>query len=328
MLRRATRTGTLLVAVVLAVAGCSSGGPAGNGATAPEAAVPASGVFPVTVSHSLGSTTVERAPERIVTLGMTDADVVLALGETPVGIRSPYNFPRGVGVWAEDELGSATPAVMGREINYEAIAALAPDLILDVVSGGEREQYDTLSRIAPTVALPQGATAYAPAWQESTMLIAAALGQEAEGAELVARTEAYLADVRTAHPGFAGRTVTYIDAFGAEAFAGGRDATAVQMMGELGFRPVRHIQDLQTDETQIPISNELLGQLDADAVLIYAFGNTQEQAVAQNPALGTLSAVRDGRAYWLPDLSLSSPSVLSIPYGVDALLPFLAQATA
>jgi iron complex transport system substrate-binding protein len=313
----------LLAAVILAVTGCSAPEPAGAGA-APS---PGSGSFPVTVQHAFGSTTVERAPERIVALGTTDADVVLALGEMPVGIRSPYNFPRGVGAWAEDELGSATPAVMGREINYEAIAALRPDLILDVVDGAEQEQYDTLARIAPTVALPAGARPYAPAWQETTMLIATALGLEAKGAELVERTEAYLADVRAAHPGFEGRTVTYIDAYGAEAFVGGRDATAVQMMGELGFQPVPYVRDLQTDETQVPVSNELLGQVDADVLLIYAFGNTEEQAQQQNPALAGLSAVRDGRAYWLSDLSLSQPSVLSIPHGVDAMLPVLEEAT-
>ena len=38
--------------------------------------------------------------------------------------------------------------------------------------------------------------------------------------------------------------------------------------------------------------------------------------------------VREGRTYWLPDLSLSAPSVLSIPYGVDAMVPFLEEATA
>lgn len=322
-----TGIGALLAALVLALAGGSSGGQSGGGAAA-EAPAPGSGAFPLTVQHALGSTTVERAPERIVALGTTDADVVLSLGEMPVGIRSLYNFPRGVGVWAEDELGSATPRVMGREINYEAIAALQPDLILDVVDGGEQEQHDTLSRIAPTVSLPAGAKPYATSWQETTMLIATALGKEAEGAVLVERTEAYLADVRAAHPAFEGRTVTYIDAYGAEAFAGGRDATAVRMMGELGFQPVPYIRDLQTDETQIPVSNELLGQIDADVALIYAFGNTGEQAVAQNAALGTLSAVREGRAYWLPDLSLSAPSVLSIPYGVDAMMPLLEEATA
>jgi iron complex transport system substrate-binding protein len=100
----------------------------------------------------------------------------------------------------------------------------------------------------------------------------------------------------------------------------------VQMMGELGFQPVPYVRDLQTDETQVPVSNELLGQIDADVLLIYAFGNTEEQAQQQNPALAGLSAVRDGRAYWLPDLSLSQPSVLSIPHGVDAMLPVLEEA--
>lgn len=313
------RLGAVLVALTLA--GC--GAAPTEQAAAPASAAPASDAFPVTVEHALGATTVESAPQRIVTLGMTDADVVLALGVTPVGIASPYNFPRGVGPWAEDDLGSAAPTVMGREIDYEAIAALAPDLILDVVSGGEQERYDTLSRIAPTVALPTGARPYAPTWQESTTLIARALGEETAGADLVAQTEDYLDGVAAEHPGFAGRTLTYIDAYGAEAYAGGRDATAVALMGELGFEPVPYLRDLQSDETQILVSNELLGQLDADVALLYAFENTEEQALQQNPALGTLSAVREGRAYWLTDLSLSAPSVLSIPYGVDALLPFL-----
>lgn len=326
LLSHKARSGALLAAAVLAFAGCSSAAETGSGA-AGETSSAGGDAFPVTVQHSLGSTTIEREPERIVALGTTDADVVLALGEIPVGIRSIYNFPRGVGPWAEDELGSATPTVMGREIDYEAIAALQPDLILDVVDGGEQEQHDTLSRIAPTVSLPAGARPYAPTWQESTLLIAAALGKETEGAELVARTEAHLADVAAAHPAFAGRTVTYIDAFGAEAYIGGRDATAVRLMGELGFQPVPYIRDIQSDETQIPVSNELLGQVDADVVLIYSYGSTEEQALEQNPALQRLSAVQDGRTYWLPDLSLSAPSVLSIPYGVDALVPFIEGAT-
>lgn len=47
--------------------------------------------FPVTVDHVWGSATIEEAPERVVTLGVTDADVALALGVTPVAITG-YSF--------------------------------------------------------------------------------------------------------------------------------------------------------------------------------------------------------------------------------------------
>ena len=66
-------------------AGCS------NPASSPEpAAVPpsasADAAFPATVTHRYGTTTVPPAPQRIVTLGQTDHDAVIALGSTPIAL--------------------------------------------------------------------------------------------------------------------------------------------------------------------------------------------------------------------------------------------------
>lgn len=306
------------------VAACAGPG-AGAGAPGPGPSAP--GTFPVTVSHSLGSTTIAGPPQRVVTLGSTDADVALALGVTPVAIRSTYSFPRGVGPWAEDELGAATPPVMGRQINYELIAASRPDLILNVKSGGDRSEHETLSRIAPTVALPAGAPPYAPTWQETTRLIATALGRATQGEELVSRTDAYLAGVAAENPTFAGKTLTYLDLSAGRIDFGGRNATTLTTMRALGFQPVPYVRDFPEDRSQNLISAELVPNLDADVVLAYSIGYTDEEALRDAPAIGRLAAVRDGRARFLPDLSLSSPSVLSIPYGVDALVPFLRSAT-
>lgn len=41
--------------------------------------------FPVTVTHKYGDTTIAKAPARVVTLGLSDHDPVLALGVKPVG---------------------------------------------------------------------------------------------------------------------------------------------------------------------------------------------------------------------------------------------------
>ena len=311
-------------AVLMALAGCGAPAPEPG----PAVPAPASATFPVTVEHSLGSTTVEREPARVVTLGPSDADVALALGVVPVGIHSRYGFERGVGPWAEAALGDAAPAVTGgRELNYEAIAATAPDLILNVGSSGEQEEHDTLSRIAPTIALPVGAQPYAPRWQDATQLIAQALGRPADGARLVSDTEAYLQRVAGENPAFAGRTLTYLDLVGGEAYVGGRETTVVTTMRELGFTDTPFVAALPPEDVQTALSAELLPQIDADVLLVYPIDSTGEEAWGTVPGLAGLAAVRDGRAHVLPDLALSAPSVLSIPHGVDRLLPFLRAAT-
>ena len=69
--------------------------------------------LPVTVEHALGTTTVEAEPTRVVTVGVTEQDTVLALGVTPVGVTDWYgDQPYATWPWAQDELGDATPEVL------------------------------------------------------------------------------------------------------------------------------------------------------------------------------------------------------------------------
>ena len=77
----------LLVAVAAVAAGC--GGDDDDAATTDDAGddrapttTPA-GRFPATVEHALGTTVVEDEPQRVVTVGVTEQDFVLALGVTP-----------------------------------------------------------------------------------------------------------------------------------------------------------------------------------------------------------------------------------------------------
>ena len=99
-------------------------------------------------------------------------------------------------------------------------------------------------------------------------------------------------------------------------------------MTELGFVPAPYVRDFPADESQNAISAELLANIDADVILAYSFGATEEEVRRDIPAWDTLDAVREGRVHFLPDLSLSAPSVLSIPHGIDELLPFLQTAVA
>ncbi|GAA1326945.1 hypothetical protein GCM10009610_61510 [Pseudonocardia xinjiangensis] len=129
-------------------------------------ASPASGTggFPLSVEHRNGTTRIPAAPQRVVTVGYSDQDPVLALGVRPFGVTDWYgDHPYATWPWAQDELGDAQPVVMNRgtftgtpEYRYEEIAAMAPDLIIGLYTGMDATQYETLSRIAPTVGPPAG----------------------------------------------------------------------------------------------------------------------------------------------------------------------------
>jgi len=119
---------------MMLAAGCS-GADAGSSDTSE-----ATGAFPVTIEHVFGSTTVPEKPERIVALGVSDADVVLALGQVPVGNTGFTFYETGLGPWAEGLVGDAelTRIQSDSEPNLEQMAGLAPDLILGLAAGVRR----------------------------------------------------------------------------------------------------------------------------------------------------------------------------------------------
>jgi len=178
--RRALVALALLAAVV---AGCSvSDEPPGEERAAPGGDA-ASDPFTVEIAHRHGTTTIAERPERIVTVGLTDQDALLAVGVVPVATTEWFGEqPSAVWPWAADEmeaLGDARPEVVpgGPEIAFEAIADLRPDLILAVYSGLTAAEHETLSQIAPTVAPPAGFVDYGVPWDEQTEIIGRAVGR-------------------------------------------------------------------------------------------------------------------------------------------------------
>ena len=133
------RTVLALLAAALVLAGCSSSSTeVGGGSSADgSAAGPDDADFPVTIAHRFGSTTIEQAPERVVTVGLTDQDALLALGVVPVATTMWFGeHPGNIFPWATDALGDGpVPEVLESEKEFEPVAALQPDLILAIYSG-------------------------------------------------------------------------------------------------------------------------------------------------------------------------------------------------
>lgn len=117
---------------------------------APEAAAAApaaqAAYVPVTVKHELGTTQINKRPERVVAFDMSELDALDQLGAPVAGISKDY-VAGFLKKYEQD------PKVMdvGTTIqpNLERLHALKPDLIL--ISPLQAQSYPELSRIAPTL---------------------------------------------------------------------------------------------------------------------------------------------------------------------------------
>ena len=166
---------------VAALQGCTNDAndpqPSGSGGSTGSDAE----AFPVTVTHRFGETTITSAPQRVVALGQTDCDPLIALGITPIAIGSFLDdwydpvFP-----WNESGFPEKPEEVRFYDLEFEKIAALSPDLITMVSGGISKKDFETLSKIAPVVGPPEGYQDSAVPYGPHTLLIGQCVGKEAE----------------------------------------------------------------------------------------------------------------------------------------------------
>src|SRR5262245_19928517 len=178
---------TALLACAL-LAACGSDDESGSSGSSTSSGAAESGAFPVTIEHKYGSTTIEKAPTRVVVVGLREQDHLLALGVVPVATTEWYGkYPGAIFPWAKDELGDAkVPTVLDSTdgVEIEKVAAQQPDLILGVYSGLTKKEYDPLSKLAPVVAQPKGQPDYGTSWQEETLISGQAVGREEQAKKL------------------------------------------------------------------------------------------------------------------------------------------------
>ncbi len=304
-------------------------------APATEEIVEAS-AFPVTIEHKYGSTTITEKPERIVLVGLTEQDALLALGIVPVATREWYGErPGAIFEWAQDKLGDATvpdvlPAV---ELNFEQIAGLNPDIIIGLYSGLTQEEFDTLSKIAPVVAQPAEYVDYGIPWQEVTRRIGLIVGQVEQAEELIAEVDEKFTAAREAHPEFEGATGLVASTWGYpdNFYAYHSQDPRNRLLTSLGFVIPTEVDELAQDTFGASISRERLDIVDINAVVWVAFDSAEVETHRNDPLYNKLNLASEGRdIFLLPDNSLYDAmnfnSVLSLPFVLDNLVPQLAAA--
>lgn len=293
------------------------------------------GAFPVTIDHIYGSTTIERKPTRIVTLGVTDADPVLALGTTPLAVTGYSFYPdTGIGPWAMKLVKGDKPARLASdsEPNIEQIATLAPDLIIGVMAGFDKATYDKLSKIAPVIARPAKYAPYTVPRAESTRMIATAMGQLDDGEKLIKQAEDAFAKAAAEHPEFAGKTATVVLPYDGKYGAYLPGDSRGRVVTQLGFTVPKTITDQDNGKSFfVEVSREQVALLDGDVLVMLANTPETREFVDKDTILQAVPVVAKGRMV-ITDTdtrgAMTYNSVLSIPYVIDRLVPELAKVLA
>ncbi|MCG5212997.1 iron-siderophore ABC transporter substrate-binding protein [Streptosporangium sp. KLBMP 9127] len=330
-------------AAVLSAAALSAGLLAGCGSApaekpAADTAATTGGAFPVTVEHAFGSTQIAKAPQRVVSVGYTDDQAILAFGIKPVGMVDQYPNPPGKTPdintqwpWVKDKWGDTRPEVIMTNgdsgPNYEKIAALRPDLIVAVYSEIDQAAYDRLTKIAPTVGRTKGEKEpFSAPWQDNAVHIAKALGKADEGAKLVQGIQDKLDAAREANPEFADRTAVAVSWYKNSVAPFTTTDVRGRLVSGIGFKGATEIDKIAGGSFYTVLSPERIDLIDVDRIFVIA-DQADQEALKKFKLFANLPAVKDGKVSYLLDsegpaigAAMSQGTLLSLPYAIDELV--------
>ena len=249
------------------------------------------------VQHAFGETEVPANPTRVIVLGYTTVEAVVAHGVQPIG--APDGF---VSSLPHLSLEEGTTSDIGSPIqpNLEKIVALKPDIIL---TSKQRlgDGYDQLAQVAPTVVFDIENNAQ---WKELTRLCGEALGKQTETQKLSTAYEARLQTVKDQLSQTGKQPqVSIVSIFPGLIRASGTETFAGSILADAGLsRPPSQAQPQGPQN----ISLESLDLLDGDVIFIQTQeGNTQVvtemrseiDRMQAHPLWSQLKAVRTNQVY-------------------------------
>jgi len=307
---------------------------AGNAALAGEAQ------YPITIEHAFGTTVIEAKPERVATVAWANHEVPLALGVVPVGFAAAtFGDSDGDGLlpWVAErlkELGAETPVLFdeGDGIDFEAVAATEPDVILAAYSGLSQSDYDTLSMIAPVVAYPE--SPWATDWREMIRHNSAGLGLGVEGDGLIGRIEAQIDTAVSQHPELADKKAMFITHLDPTDLSLVRFYTAndtrVKFFEDLGLHsPKSVVEATKPGQFAGEVSAEQIDVFDDVDIFVTYGGQELLGPLKTDPLASKMRAIANDAVVMLgsnPVGTAANPTPLSISWVLDDYVALLAEA--
>lgn len=255
-------------------------------------------VFPLKVAQPEGydEVTLEKKPEKVVVFDYGFLDTLDELGVEVAGV-SKQTLPTYLSKYADakyEDIGGL------KEPNFEAIAAMAPDVIF--VSGRQVDAYEELKKIAPTVFVGLDNVKYLDSFKANTQLAGKIFGKEAEVEQALKQFDAKLADVQTTAKQVQGKALVLLGSEG-ELSAYGPGSR---------FGVIHDVYGLQAADKNIEVSQhgqvvsfeyvletnpDILFIIDRDAAVTE--GPSGTKAAIENDIVNKTNAVKNGQVFYL-----------------------------
>lgn len=172
---------------------------------------PSDAGFPMSITHRFGTTTLKARPSRIVALGTVEAETLVSLGVVPLSrpaADSTAWYRAGLRALPSSETSQTYDD--GRPLTASVFTELEPDAFLAVGSRLGREEYESLSALAPVILAPDSVPA--EAWEPVTEFIAGVTGLKDAAAPLIAEVRQEVTDSVADYPGLKGATALFVSA--------------------------------------------------------------------------------------------------------------------
>jgi iron complex transport system substrate-binding protein len=307
----------VLLVFGLFVAACGGGADAQD-STASTTPTTSGGAFPVTVDAANGAVTIDRRPERIVSISPTSTEDLFAIGagSQVVAVDDRSDHPAGAPV----------TGLSGFDASAEAIASFDPDLV--VLSFDPGDLIAGLETLGIPAILHPAATAISDVYTQIEQL-GVATGNAAEAENVVTGMRTDIEGIVAALPDLAAAPVYYH-----ELDPSYYTATSATFVGEIyGLLGMVNLADpADPDGSGYPqLSGEYV--LDEDPDLIFladtkCCGQTPE-TVAERPGWDELTAVTHGRVIPLDDdvASRWGPRIVELLGDIAAAVDEMAESS-
>ena len=283
----------------------------------------------VEVEHQFGTTEIDGVAERVVTIDVQWTDVMIAMGVEPVGYTVDALMPKGGEPWREGER-TGEELSLDDGIPVEQIAALDPDLIVGTYSIADKQTYEQLAQIAPTIAA-KTKTGVEP-WQKLVATAGELLGDDAQAEQVVSDVEGEIDAVASELPQVRGKTYAlaqYLVSDSSLVAVADENDGASRLFKALGMtmHPALQQEGEKQGSPRVTVSPERSDLLASD-FLAFLVNGGDESDLADIPGFDALPASESGAVAVLDYatiVGINTPTPLSIPYVLDQMRPYLTK---
>ncbi|OPA74733.1 hypothetical protein BVG16_23555 [Paenibacillus selenitireducens] len=258
--------GLIIVGVVMLSTACgadNAGNAAGNDAKVSEEATAEQRVM----NTLKGDISIPTDPKRVIGLSVVYPEFLYALDVTPIAVQNYHNdFPS----YLKEPFKDTLKMGLAKVPNFEAILASEPDLIIAPLWWSDND-YDQLSKIAPTVLLPQRDD-----WRDELRDIGEVLGKVEQAEKVIQDLQTKEAEAKEKLHSLVGdETVMYMMIMAKEIVVYGENSDRGSFIHKkLGLKPV---ETFPQGELSASISLEKIPEYNPDHIILQLDDESSEE---------------------------------------------------